>query len=129
MANIKKMDCPTLRNIYVDNTILKAIKEKDPDFNLSAECNAMLKEKYELQKNEQALDPLNIRNVGAANLVLPSNTRQTSLFEAFAEKDHRDAIVKYVQSIQDTLILNKIEKNAKCMLKVSQVHRMAIFKR
>ena len=130
MANTRKHANATMRNVYFDGDLLKAIKEKDPNFNLSAEVNAMLKEKAELQKNEQAImiDPLRLSNLtqSTPRTACSNNTRQSTLFETFASRDRRDEIVKYIQSVKDTSTLNQIEQNAKCMLKVSETHRQRL---
>lgn len=126
MANIRKHANATMRAIYFDGDLLKAIKEKQPGFNLSAEVNAMLKEKVELQKNEQALriDPLNLLSRTEAHDVRVS--RQSTLFETFAARDKRDEISAYVKTINDIPTLNTLEKNAKCMLGVAKTRRDVI---
>lgn len=121
--------------VSLDFEYLEKFEEKHKG-ELSSYINRMLKEETELAKNEQAheVDPLNLcrNSVGTSSSELgkvwplSNNTRQSNLFESFATKDHRDQIVKFVQSIEDTTILNKIETNARCMLKVSETHRSKI---
>ena len=135
MANIRKHANATMRNIYFDGDLLKAIKEKDPDFNLSAECNAMLKEKVELQKNEQAytiVDPLGLSRNLTQSDKSPlrqrdgDHYRQSTLFETFASRDRRDEISRWVKSVNDTTTLNTIETNCKAMLGVAKTRRERI---
>lgn len=94
--------------------------------NFSNEIRAFVKDRINLEKNEQAqaVDPLNL--TGCLKKPYNNNTRQSTLFESFAQNDHRDDIVKYIKSIKNTTQLNKIEQNCKCMLKVSEVHRRNI---
>lgn len=104
--------------------------------NISKELRAYIKERVDLEKNEQALsselvvDPLNLSiltqrtNQGAYNPSITS--RQSTLFEAFALRDKRDEISKFINTVNDTGTLNQLEQNAKCMLKVAETRRQRL---
>ena len=100
--------------------------------NISKELRAYIKERVDLEKNEQALevDPLRLSNLTQRNKTEAHDEsklyRQSTLFETFASRDRRDEIVKYIQSVKDTSTLNQIEQNAKCMLRVSETHRQKL---
>lgn len=99
--------------------------------NISKELRAYIKERVDLEKNEQAsqVDPLKLSNLTQRTQGLlnqGTHYRQSTLFETFASRDRRDEIVKYIQSVKDTSTLNQIEQNAKCMLRVSETHRQKL---
>ena len=93
--------------------------------NVSKEIRAFIKERVELQKNEQAsmIDPLGLSTLTQSR---DNHTRQSTLFETFAVKDRRDEIVRFVKEVKDVQTLNQLEQNCKCMLKVSETHRQKI---
>ena len=126
---------PTVYSFVADFDTFQEFKKMVGDQNVSRELRAMIKDRVSLQKNEQAsqseqlVDPLNLSNLtqsGASDTLMCNNTRQSTLFETFASRDRRNEIVQYIQSVKDTGVLNRIEQNAKCMLKVSETHRQRL---
>jgi hypothetical protein len=87
---------------------------------LSETINAVLREEYEKQKNEQPqCDPLGLKFAVPKDKV----SRQSSLFETFVTRDKRDEISKFVNQIPDIDKLNLLVANAQCMLSVSKTRR------
>ncbi len=122
---------PSVYSFVADYDTFQEFKKIVGDQNVSRELRAMIKDRVSLQKNEQAsqVDPLRLSNLtqsGASDTLMCNNTRQSTLFETFASRDRRDEIVQYIQSVKDTGVLNRIEQNAKCMLKVSETHRQKL---
>lgn len=122
--------------VSLDYEYLKKYEETHGKGKISSLFSRVLQEEVELEKNTEAqrYDPLGLcKSVtqSGQNEVpcLSVNTRQSTLFEVFGIKDRRDEIVKFVHSVRDPLLLNQIEANCKCMLKVSEVHRQKIIVR
>lgn len=121
---------PSVYSFVADYDIFQEFKKMVGDQNVSRELRAMIKDRVSLQKNEQAreVDPLGLHSnlTQRGGRPLSNNTRQSTLFETFASRDRRDEIVQYIQSVRDTVTLNRIEQNAKCMLRVSETHRQKL---
>lgn len=104
--------------------------------NISKELRAYIKERVDLEKNEQATleaDPLNLSNLTqrtrqGVETHHGTNTRQSTLFETFASRDRRDEISRFINSVGDTGMLNIIESNCKAMLRVSETRRQRLVK-
>lgn len=103
--------------------------------NVSKELRAFIKERVNLQKNEEAqrYDPLGLcKSVtqSGQNEVprLSVNTRQSTLFEAFATKDRRNEINKLIESIEDKALIDKIWINSKVLYNVADTKRKRLAK-
>lgn len=113
---------PCTVSVVTDYEDFKAFKKLVGDQNVSKEIRAMIKDRVHLQKNEEPrCDPL-----GLNTYVSTHKSRQTSLFENIANHDKRNDIVNFIHSVKDTRILNQLEQNARCMLKVAEVQRKSI---
>lgn len=122
------MDCPMVVSIVVDYSTFQDFKKLVGDQNASKEIRAMIKDRVNLQKNEQALavDPLNLGLVtksGKSALSTSENTRQCTLFETFATGDRRDEISKYVNSIRDKPTIDKVWTHSKVMYDIADRRR------
>ena len=100
---------------------------------LSELINAVLKEECEKQKNDEALDVLNlvphkVRNDSSLITTRSNNTRQSTLFEVFATKDKRADINDYINSIEDKDRIDKIWLNSKVMYNIADTRRKKLAK-
>lgn len=91
---------------------------------LSETINAVLQEEFEKQKNEQALDVLNLGSLKNGGEETCNHTRQSTLFEAFSrETVTKDTIVKFIHSVDDPKALGELASKAKCMWKTAENRR------
>ena len=97
----------------------------------------MLKEVHDQEKNEQALDVLNLGRLaevrsggdGSSHTTTRSNySRQSTLFEVFATKDSRADINDYINSIEDKDKIDKIWLNSKVMYNIADTKRKRLAK-
>lgn len=123
MVNTKKLDMPTLKNVYVDGLMLKEIREQDPHFNLSAEVQALIKDKHTSLKKEEGpcLNPLNLSVLETESHEVKKE-RQLTLFEDYG------TISKFIHRIDDMNELNRLEKTGKVLQSVAHTRKMNLIK-
>ena len=124
-----ELSIPLTVSLIADYEDFKAFKKLVGDQNVSKEIRAMIRDRVNLQKNEQAqlVDPLRLQTYGGLDVCI-NKDRQSSLFETFVLKDSRDDMVKLVRSIPDIQTLNKLDSNLNCMVATSKTLRKELRK-
>lgn len=114
-------------NVYLIHKYKQAYEEKHGEGRISELVNAILREEYEKEKNQEAqqhqqLQECDVLGLNSIRVTAksPEQQRQLTLFESY------DAISKYIHGLNDVQQLAKIEHTGKVVMQVAHTRKQKI---